>query len=44
MIEIRPIDGPGMEKMVNGLYEIEPAVLSRVNRYSNQSRTISSRR
>jgi len=27
-IEIGPIDGPGMEKMVNGLYEIEPAILS----------------
>ena len=29
-LEIGPIDGPGIEKMVNGLYEIEPAVLSRV--------------
>jgi len=29
-LEIDPIDGPGIEKMVNGLYEIEPAVLSRV--------------
>jgi hypothetical protein len=23
-LEIGPIDGPGIEKMVNGLYEIEP--------------------
>src|ERR1044071_9899804 len=29
-LEIDPIDGPGVEKMVNGLYEIEPAVLNRV--------------
>jgi hypothetical protein len=29
-LQIGPIDGPGIEKMVNGLYEIEPAVLSRV--------------
>jgi tripartite-type tricarboxylate transporter receptor subunit TctC len=29
-LEIDPIDGPGIEKMVNGLYEIEPAVVSRV--------------
>jgi hypothetical protein len=29
-LEIEPIDGPGIEKMVNGLYEIEPAVVSRV--------------
>jgi tripartite-type tricarboxylate transporter receptor subunit TctC len=29
-LEIDPIDGPGIEKMVNGLYEIEPAVISRV--------------
>ena len=29
-IDIHPIDGPGIEKMVNGLYEIEPAVVSRV--------------
>ena len=28
--EIDPIDGAGIEKMVNGLYEIEPAVVSRV--------------
>lgn len=28
--EIDPIDGPGIEKMVNGLYEIEPAIVSRV--------------
>jgi hypothetical protein len=30
VLEIGPIDGPGMEKMMNGLYEFEPAVLSRV--------------
>ena len=29
-LEIEPIDAPGIEKMVNGLYEIEPAVVSRV--------------
>src|SRR5262245_32970403 len=29
-LEIDPIDGPGVEKMVSGLYEIEPAVVSRV--------------
>jgi hypothetical protein len=29
-LEIDPIDGPGIEKMVNGLYDIEPAVVSRV--------------
>lgn len=29
-LEIDPIDGPGIEKMVNGLYEIEPAVVNRV--------------
>ena len=29
-LEIDPIDGPAVEKMVNGLYEIEPAVVSRV--------------
>jgi hypothetical protein len=29
-LEIAPIDGPGIEKLVNGLYEIEPAVMSRV--------------
>ena len=29
-LEIDPIDGPGIEKMVNGLYEIEPAVINRV--------------
>ena len=29
-LEIDLIDGPGIEKMVNGLYEIEPAVVSRV--------------
>ena len=25
-----PIEGPGIEKIVNGLYEIEPAIVSRV--------------
>jgi hypothetical protein len=29
-LEIDPVDGPGIEKMVNGLYELEPAVLNRV--------------
>lgn len=29
-LEIDPIDGPGIEKMVNGLYEIEPAIVNRV--------------
>jgi hypothetical protein len=29
-LEIEPIDGPGIEKMVKGLYEIEPAILKRV--------------
>ncbi len=29
-LEIDPVDGPGIEKMVNGLYEIEPAIMTRV--------------
>jgi tripartite-type tricarboxylate transporter receptor subunit TctC len=29
-LEIDPIDGPGIEKMVKGLYEIEPAIVKRV--------------
>jgi hypothetical protein len=29
-LEIDPIDGPGIEKMVKGLYEIEPAIIDRV--------------
>ncbi|HEX2230119.1 MAG TPA: tripartite tricarboxylate transporter substrate-binding protein, partial [Candidatus Binatia bacterium] len=29
-LEIDPIDGPGIEKMVKGLYEIEPAIVNRV--------------
>ncbi len=29
-LEIDPVDGPGIEKMVSGLYEIEPAVVNRV--------------
>ena len=29
-LEIDPIDGAGIEKMVNGVYEIEPAVVNRV--------------
>jgi tripartite-type tricarboxylate transporter receptor subunit TctC len=29
-LEIDPIDGPGIEKMVKGLYEIEPAIINRV--------------
>jgi len=29
-LEIDPVDGPGIEKMVNGLYELEPAIVNRV--------------
>jgi tripartite-type tricarboxylate transporter receptor subunit TctC len=29
-LEIDPIDGPGIEKMVNGLYEIDTAIVNRV--------------
>ena len=29
-LEIDPIDGPGIEKMVKGLYEIDPAIVTRV--------------
>ena len=29
-LEIDPVDGPCIEKMVNGLYEIEPAIMNRV--------------
>jgi tripartite-type tricarboxylate transporter receptor subunit TctC len=29
-LEISPIDGPGIEKMVNGLYAMEPAIVNRV--------------
>lgn len=29
-LEIDPVDGPAIEKMVNGLYEMEPAVVNRV--------------
>ena len=29
-LEIDPVDGPGIEKMVNGLYAIEPAIINRV--------------
>ncbi len=29
-LEIDPLDGTGVEKMVNGLYEIDPAILNRV--------------
>jgi hypothetical protein len=29
-LEMDPIDGPGIEKMVNGLYEIEPAIVNRI--------------
>ncbi len=29
-LEIDPVDGPGIEKMVKGLYEIEPAIIHRV--------------
>jgi hypothetical protein len=29
-LEIDPVDGSGVEKMVNGLYAIEPAIINRV--------------
>ena len=29
-LEIDPVDGAGIEKMVHGLYEIEPAIMNRV--------------
>jgi hypothetical protein len=29
-LEIDPIDGPGIEKMVKGLYEMDPAIVNRV--------------
>jgi tripartite-type tricarboxylate transporter receptor subunit TctC len=29
-LEINPIDGPAVEKMVHGLYEIEPGIINRV--------------
>lgn len=29
-LEIDPVDGPGIEKMVNGLYELDPAIVNRV--------------
>ena len=29
-LEIDPVDGPGIEKMVKGLYEIEPATVNQV--------------
>ena len=29
-LEIDPVDGPGIERMVKGLYQIEPAILTRV--------------
>jgi hypothetical protein len=29
-LEIEPVDGAGIEKMVNGLYAIDPAVINRV--------------
>src|ERR687891_813156 len=29
-LEIDPVDGPGIEKMVKGLYEIEPGIVNRV--------------
>jgi hypothetical protein len=29
-LEIDPVDGTGIEKMVKGLYEIEPAIVNRV--------------
>ena len=39
-LEIDPIDGPGIGKIVNGLYEIEPAVVSRVRQILESRRTI----
>jgi tripartite-type tricarboxylate transporter receptor subunit TctC len=29
-LEILPVDGPGIEKMVNGLYEMDPGIVSKV--------------
>ena len=29
-LELDPVDGPGIEKMVKGLYEMEPAIVNRV--------------
>ncbi|HEY3304520.1 MAG TPA: hypothetical protein VGL70_13400 [Candidatus Binatia bacterium] len=29
-LEIDPVDGPAIQKMVNGLYEIEPAIVNRI--------------
>ncbi len=29
-LEINPLDGPGIEKVVNGLFEIDPAIVKRV--------------
>lgn len=29
-LEVNPVDGPGIEKMVNGLYEMDAAILNRV--------------
>jgi hypothetical protein len=31
-LEIDPVDGPGIEKMVNGLYEIDPAIVNQVKK------------
>ena len=38
-LEIDPIDGPVIEKMVNGLYEIEP-VVNRMKQILESSSTI----
>ena len=39
-LEIDPIDGPGIDKMVNGVYEIEPGVVIRVKQILESNRTI----
>ncbi|HZD41152.1 MAG TPA: hypothetical protein VE131_10550 [Terriglobales bacterium] len=31
-LEISPVDGPGMEKVVNGLFEIDPAIVNRIKK------------
>jgi tripartite-type tricarboxylate transporter receptor subunit TctC len=31
-LEINPVDGPGIEKVVNGLFEIDPAIVNRIKK------------
>jgi tripartite-type tricarboxylate transporter receptor subunit TctC len=31
-LEINPVDGPGIEKVVNGLFEIDPATVNRIKK------------